>query len=96
MEMKIGNNYTETVHIKSSYIGTAHMMDMCYSYCNTAERAAYLYNKWCKTIDEMLNDTGFWHSPGTSSVYGPIDGHITDEEFTNIMDKAFEKAIATI
>ena len=91
--MKIGNNYTETVHIKSSSMGKAYMMDTCYSYCNTEDRATALYNKWCKAIDAALEGTGFYHQPGTSEVIGPIDGEITEDEFKDIMDESFEKAI---
>lgn len=84
--MMIGTRGTTTTTIiHDEKIGREYMLDCC-------DRFEPLYEAWCGEIDSALRDTGFWHEPATSEVCGPIDSDLDMEEFSEIMDAAYDRA----
>lgn len=95
--MKNGTSKNTTAIISNSNIGRDYMMDACSHWASGAdtdvdELVDTLYGAWCREIDAALDGTGFWHTPGTSELCGPVDSEMEPEEFEQIMSDAFERA----
>ena len=87
--MKIGKCETTTTIIRNANIGHDYMLDCCEGY-------ELLYDAWCEEIDAALADTSFCHERSTSEVCGPVDAELTEEEFDDIMNAAYERACKKI
>lgn len=88
--MKKGNKFTTVQHIYNPEYSNLMMMDRCDAYANGMISSEYIYSLWCSEIDNRLEGTGFWFSPESSGVIGPVDGEIDEEEFAEIFDDAFD------
>ena len=87
--MKNGTSETTTTIIRNSNIGRDYMFDCC-------DRFEPLYDAWCSEIDNSLAATSFWHDPSSSEVCGPVDAELSEDEFSDIMNAAYERACEQI
>lgn len=93
--MKQGTSKNTTTIITNSSIGKNAMMDVCLA--NSGDGLIdenELYAAWCREIDSALDGTGFWHTPGTSELCGPVDSEMETDEFEQIMNTSFDRAAA--
>lgn len=54
----------------------------------TEEEADEIYDKVVKTVNELLPEEMLWQ-PSTSEIFGMSDQEITEDEFTDLLDQAF-------